>query len=70
MPLLLLLLGAVSVPIVSNAVDNLTEKQPKQTVSVPPATVGQEISGVVKWPLIIAGTIIAIKYGSKLIKKI
>lgn len=70
MPFFLLLLGgAVAVPIISNAVDNLTEK-PSTTVTSTPQNAEQNISSGVKWVVIIAGSVLAIKYGSKLIKKI
>lgn len=65
MPLFLLLGAGAAFPIISNAIDNLTEKSTKPT-----AGGVSEISGVIKTALLIGGTIIAIKYGSKLIKKI
>jgi hypothetical protein len=54
---------------VGGAVNNITE--PTKNVKSPGVVANNAgIPDIIKWPLIIAGTVVAIKYGSKLIKKV
>ena len=67
MPFFLIALGGAALAIASNAVDNLTEKKPAST---PPdgGTNNGFDTKIVTIPLMIAGTILLIKQGNKLLK--
>jgi hypothetical protein len=68
MPLLLFGAGAALLPLLGVAVENWTSKTTTQPTQ---GTVhSASLPDVIKWPLIIGGSIVAIKYGTKLIKKL
>jgi hypothetical protein len=65
MPLFLLIAGAAAIPIVSNAVDNFTEK-PVQTLEGGTGA----LPNYVTLPLMALGVTVAVVYGRKIAKSL
>lgn len=70
MPLLLLLGGGALLGIVGTATGAGVANSTNHSTTTPPAGGINQLPAVLYWPLVIGGTVLAVKYGSKLLKNV